>query len=64
MKLTLLLPLLLASFLWLTGCAMSNDQVIRETKKCTDAGMKVEALPGIVVGIMSVSCIPKDSDRI
>lgn len=38
------LAVLLALSLWLIGCglAVSNDDRIRETKKCLDAGMVAE----------------------
>ena len=51
----LLVPLLLL----LVGCQMSNDEIIRESRKCLDAGMGVVAArmfgDGYTIGI---ECVP------
>lgn len=44
----------------LAGCSMSNDEVIRETKKCEAAGMQIEAAPALGPGIMAIHCVPKE----
>lgn len=56
--------LVVAALLWtaalMCGCAMSNDEVIREVKKCGDAGMAVKTTPSNTAGIHSVVCMPKE----
>jgi hypothetical protein len=42
--------------------AMSNDEIITETKKCKNEGMDVEVLRGETKEIYKVQCVPKPSD--
>ncbi len=56
--------ILLASILVLVGagCAsITNDEIIRETKKCEDAGLRAELhIGGLYLEPKRVICIPKD----
>lgn len=49
---------------WLAGCSipkpMKNDDIIRETKKCTDAGMGTNTLVNGNGEIVEVQCAPKE----
>jgi hypothetical protein len=55
-KLLLLIPLI---FL-LSGCGMNNDEIIAETKKCINAGLKVEIIyNGFTYDIDKINCIEK-----
>ena len=58
MKLFLVLFVLL-----IAGCKeMTNDEVIAETKKCIEAGMKVEKIMSLTK-TMSINCVVKKEDR-
>lgn len=55
-KIIIVLPLLLL----LAGCGLSNDEIIRETKKCKDAGMEVDVIyNGITYDIGKIQCVEK-----
>lgn len=55
--------LMLALFLSACKMPMSNDQIISESKKCKDSGMKAEALRNLVGEIDRVQCEPKDDSH-
>lgn len=51
---------LLAFALLLSGCAMSNDDMIRDVKKCEAAGMVGVPMASPITGqILEVQCWPK-----
>ena len=55
-----LMPLIL---LLLLGCTtqMPNDQIISETKKCHDVGMKAQVRwNGITNQVIGVQCVPAE----
>jgi hypothetical protein len=53
-------PILIAVSLLTAGCALSNQEVVRQTKYCKDNGMTVEVLRVFGDGqITSVQCVPK-----
>lgn len=51
--------MLVVFMLLLTGCALSNDEIIQEAKKCEAAGMDYQALHNISYEIAHVQCVPK-----
>ena len=56
--------ILLLLFLMLSGCAMSNDDIIAETKKCEDAGMiAVPHYNGFTERIVVIQCAPCREER-
>lgn len=51
---------IIAFFSWATPDALSNDQIIAETKKCEDAGMEAnQILNGFTYDVTKVICSPK-----
>lgn len=45
--------------LLLAGCSITNDEIISETKKCTDAGMEPKAvINGWTYEITKIVCYP------
>jgi len=48
----------------LCGCRrMTNDEIIRETKKCKDAGLNAEDRRGIDGTIYEIQCGPKTNEH-
>lgn len=44
------------------GCklSMKNEQIISESKKCTDAGLQAQAIiNGLTSRIIDIQCVPK-----
>ena len=52
--------------LLLSGCGPiypTNDDIIKETKKCTDAGMKVETIRSTFRTITAIQCAPPEDGK-
>lgn len=55
------LMLLVAILLMIAGCGgMSNDEIIRETKKCEAAGMKAQIQENLDGQAIRVVCVTKN----
>jgi hypothetical protein len=47
----------------LAGCAMPNEEIIKSTKLCEDAGMDTRVLTNpYTLSVMDVICIPAGTD--
>jgi hypothetical protein len=55
----IIFSLIITSVLILSGCGMNNDEIIRETKKCEEAGLKTEAVESIG-GDIWINCLPNE----
>lgn len=54
------LALLAMGFL-LTSCGMSNEEIIKQTKLCQDAGMyPAQVINGLTMNVDKVICVPQD----
>ena len=51
---------IIAAFLLLAGCSMSNDNIIQEINKCKKAGMSVRLISNVNGWIIDVVCIPNE----
>ncbi len=50
---------MLAITMWVTGCAISNDDIIEEVKKCEDAGFKAKFNYNYAIDkVRSIVCVP------
>ena len=57
-KLIVILVLLLAAC---TSPTMTNDEIIKETNKCEDAGLKAQTIYNGVTGeVRYIRCMPKE----
>lgn len=53
------LIIILIAGIVLTGCSMTNDEIIAEAKKCEDAGLISGVASNLYTGsIIRVTCIP------
>lgn len=58
----LLLLLILLPIVFLSGCSkeISNDDIIKETKKCESAGLRAKTIPnGWTYDVVKIQCVPK-----
>lgn len=57
--------LIVLIFLFLCGCRrrMNNDEIIREVKKCQDAGLMAEEGRNLNGEIEDIQCAPKEEAR-
>ena len=47
-------------FLVLCSCEMKNEDIIAETKKCSDANMNIVVYRNLNSTIKSIQCTPED----
>lgn len=51
--------ILIIACLLVSGCSMSNDEIIKQTNKCYAAGMKVDVkINGLNGGVRAIVCWP------
>ena len=56
------IPLLLVALL--SGCGLSNDEIIAETNKCRKAGFDIKIARDLRTnGILEIQCSPTDSSK-
>jgi len=57
--------LILILSLFLAGCgSLSNDDIIKETQKCKEAGMStITFINGLTSRIIEIQCAPKKDEK-